>query len=184
MVATQAEGSCVQLLQQQSDLQISDQIEEDEDFLMTDTNRVLLDANQMLIDLKNEIDNKNLLINKNSLLLEELKGEVTKKTQSLEQLKKGHKEVLFEKDKLVKKIGGNLRGKMWIKSWNSFQIIDLENSIRNHNNRIEDLEVEKLHLENEVVELKRAVQENPISDQLQAVTTHKNQLEIEVKTRI
>lgn len=103
MVATQAEGSCVQLLQQHSDLQISDQIEEDEDFLMTDTNRVLLDANQMLIDLKNEIDNKNLLINKNTLLLEELKGEVTKKTQSLEQLKKGHKEVLFEKDKLVKK---------------------------------------------------------------------------------
>ena len=41
--------------------------------------------------------------------------------------------------------------------------------------------MEKLQLENEVVELKRAVSENPLNDQLQAVTTHKNQLEIEVK---
>lgn len=63
----------------------------------------------------------------------------------------------------------------------NFQIIDLENSIRNHNNRIEDLEVEKLQLESEVVELKRTVKENPIGDQLQAVTSHKNQLEIEVR---
>lgn len=62
----------------------------------------------------------------------------------------------------------------------NLQIIDLENSIRNHNNRIEDLEVEKLHLEAEVVELKGTVERNPISDQLQAVTSHKNQLEIEV----
>lgn len=60
------------------------------------------------------------------------------------------------------------------------QIIDLENSIRNHNNRIEDLEVEKLHLESEVTELKRAAENSPITDQLQAVTSHKNQLEIEV----
>lgn len=60
----------------------------------------------------------------------------------------------------------------------TFQIIDLENSIRNHNNRIEDLEVEKLQLENEVVELKRAVDENPISDQL--LQESKEQLEIEV----
>lgn len=79
----------------------SDQMEEDEEFLISDTNRVLFDANRMLIDLKNEIDNKNLVINNNSLLLEGLKEEVAKKTQSLEQLKKGHKEVLFEKDKLV-----------------------------------------------------------------------------------
>lgn len=63
----------------------------------------------------------------------------------------------------------------------NFQIIDLENSIRNHNNRIEDLEVEKLQLESEVVELKRTVKENPIGDQLQAVTSHKNHLEIEVR---
>lgn len=60
------------------------------------------------------------------------------------------------------------------------QIIDLENSIRNHNNRIEDLEEEKLRLENEVTELKRVVHENPLSDQLQVVTSHKNKLEIEV----
>lgn len=66
----------------------------------------------------------------------------------------------------------------------NLQIIDLENSIRNHNNRIEDLEVEKLHLEAEVMELKRTVERNPISDQLQTVTSHKNQLEIEVNMMI
>lgn len=59
-----------------------------------------------------------------------------------------------------------------------FQIIDLENSIRNHNNRIEDLEVEKMKLENEVVELKRAVEQSPTSDQL--LKESKDQLEIEV----
>lgn len=90
----------MQLQQQQNQL-VGDPIEDDEDFLMTDTNRVLLDANQMLIDLKNEIDNKNLLISNNSLLLEELKEEVAKKTHSLDQLRRGHKEVVFEKDKMV-----------------------------------------------------------------------------------
>ena len=82
-----------------------DQIDEDEDdFLLSTTNRVILDANQMLLDLKREIDNKNLLINNNSLRLEELKQEVTRKSQDLEELKKGHKEALFEKDKLVMNI--------------------------------------------------------------------------------
>lgn len=38
-----------------------------------------------------------------------------------------------------------------------------------------------MQLESEVVELKRTVKENPIGDQLQAVTSHKNQLEIEVR---
>lgn len=105
MVANQVESAQFQhdLQQhQQTTTSIdSDQMEEDEEFLISDTNRVLFDANRMLIDLKNEIDNKNLVINNNSLLLEGLKDEVAKKTQSLEQLKKGHKEVLFEKDKLV-----------------------------------------------------------------------------------
>lgn len=64
------------------------------------------------------------------------------------------------------------------------QIIDLENSIRNHNNRIEDLEVEKLHLESEVVELKRTLESNPLRDELKAVTSHKNQLELEVNNNI
>lgn len=105
MVANQVEMSSQfqhDLQQHQQTTTIdSDQMEEDEEFLISDTNRVLFDANRMLIDLKNEIDNKNLVINNNSLLLEGLKEEVAKKTQSLEQLKKGHKEVLFEKDKLV-----------------------------------------------------------------------------------
>lgn len=80
----------------------SDQIDEDEDdFLLSTTNRVILDANQMLLDLKREIDNKNLLISNNSLRLDELKQEVARKSQDLEELKKGHKEALFEKDKLV-----------------------------------------------------------------------------------
>lgn len=60
------------------------------------------------------------------------------------------------------------------------QIIDLENSIRNHNNRIEDLEVEKLQLESKVVALRETVKESLASEQLQAVTSHRNQLEIEV----
>lgn len=88
--------------------------EEDEDFLISDTNRVLFDANRMLIDLKNEIDNKNLVINNNSLLLEGLKEEVAKKTQSLEQLRKGHKEALFEKDKMVIKYK-LFKVKWWLK---------------------------------------------------------------------
>lgn len=75
--------------------------DEEAEFLLSDTNRVLLDANQMLLDLKREIDRKNLLISSNGQQLEELKAEVAKKAESLEQLKKGHKEAIFEKDKLV-----------------------------------------------------------------------------------
>lgn len=41
--------------------------------------------------------------------------------------------------------------------------------------------MEKLQLESEVMELKRTANENPIGDQLQAVTSHRNQLEIEVR---
>ena len=77
------------------------QNEEEEDFLVSDTNRILFDANQMLIDLKNEIDKKNALITNNVLLVEGLKEEVAKKTEDLEELKKGHKREIFEKDKLV-----------------------------------------------------------------------------------
>lgn len=104
MVATQTGNSSQVQLQQQQDQLVGDQADEDEDFLMTDTNRVLLDANQMLIDLKNEIDNKNLLIRNNSLLLEGLKEEVAKKTQSVEELRRGHREVVFEKDKMVNQL--------------------------------------------------------------------------------
>lgn len=104
MVATQTGKSSQVQLQQQQDQLVGDQADEDEDFLMTDTNRVLLDANQMLIDLKNEIDNKNLLISNNSLLLEGLKEEVAKKTQSVEELRRGHREVVFEKDKMVNQL--------------------------------------------------------------------------------
>lgn len=57
----------------------------------------------------------------------------------------------------------------------------MENSIRNHNNRIEDLEVEKLQLENQVIALRETVKESSASDPLQAITSHRNQLEIEVK---
>lgn len=75
--------------------------EEEVDFIVSDTNRVLFDANQMLIDLKNEIDRKNALISNNSLLVEGLKEEVARKTENLEEIRKGHKKELFDKDKLV-----------------------------------------------------------------------------------
>lgn len=80
---------------------VEDEEEEDEEYLVSDTNRVLLDANQMLIDLKNEIDRKTTLIDNNALLLEGLKSELTRKTESLEQLRQSHKQAMFEKDKLV-----------------------------------------------------------------------------------
>lgn len=102
MVASQTESAPQQQqISVQAAVVVEDEEEEDEEYLVSDTNRVLLDANQMLIDLKNEIDRKTTLIDNNALLLEGLKGEVTRKTESLEQLRQSHKQAMFEKDKLV-----------------------------------------------------------------------------------
>lgn len=75
--------------------------DDDEDFIVTDANRVLFDANQMLIDLKNEIDKKNALIQGNGIVVEQLKEEVVKNSTLLDSVKKSFKEELFDKDKLV-----------------------------------------------------------------------------------
>lgn len=103
MVASQTESAPQQQkISVQAAVVVEDEEEEeDEEYLVSDTNRVLLDANQMLIDLKNEIDRKTTLIDNNALLLEGLKGELTRKTESLEQLRQSHKQAMFEKDKLV-----------------------------------------------------------------------------------
>lgn len=102
MVASQTESAPQQQqISVQAAVVVEDEEEEDEEYLVSDTNRVLLDANQMLIDLKNEIDRKTTLIDNNALLLEGLKCEVTRKTENLEQLRQSHKQAMFEKDKLV-----------------------------------------------------------------------------------
>lgn len=111
MVASgETECSAVQQIQQHQQDRIKDEKEKDQeveeeeeevDFIISDTNRVLFDANQMLIDLKNEIDRKNALISNNLLLVEGLKEEVARKTENLEEIRRGHKRELFEKDKLV-----------------------------------------------------------------------------------
>lgn len=75
--------------------------DDDDDFIVTDANRVLFDANQMLIDLKNEIDKKNAQIQNNEALVEKLREEVAKSSVYLETVKKSFKEELFDKDKLV-----------------------------------------------------------------------------------
>lgn len=92
--------------------------DDSEDFIVTDANRVLFDANQMLIDLKNEIDKKNATIQSNDALVEELKVEVARTTADIETIKQSFKEELFEKDKLVKLAMGYCEYNIW--SWYYF----------------------------------------------------------------
>lgn len=100
MVSSSTEA-CVQ---RDVDKQVNQEMEDEtEEFYMNNTNKIILDANQMLLDLKNEIDNKNLQIQRNKQQLDGLKEEVAVKSESLEELKQGHKAELFEKDKLVMK---------------------------------------------------------------------------------
>lgn len=70
---------------------------------VSDPNKILCDANQMLIDLKNEIDRKNVQINSNESMVLELRNALTVQETTLSTWKRTSREELFSKEKMVSK---------------------------------------------------------------------------------